>query len=157
MEIKSINFIQRKIKMPVYFLVFFDENIHNISRIAINKTGTKIAITTEVPPRHLAEEQLEGYNNKDINAFLKPYAKDVREYRFPNKLEYEGIENMPKRYEGFFKNTPDLHCKIMNRIVYKNKVIDYEIVTTKGTEFKAISIFEVKKRKNYFCNFYVKL
>jgi hypothetical protein len=42
--------------MPVYFLVFFDENIHNISRIAINKTGTKIAITTEVPPRHLAEE-----------------------------------------------------------------------------------------------------
>jgi hypothetical protein len=56
MEIKSINFVQKKIKMPVYFLVFFDENIHNISRIAINKTGTKIAITTEVPPRHLAEE-----------------------------------------------------------------------------------------------------
>jgi hypothetical protein len=144
---KIYQFHPKKDKNARLFFSFSDENINNISRIAINKTGTKIAITAEVSPRHLAEEQLEGYNNRDINAFLKPYAKDVRVYRFPNKLDYEGIENMRKRYEGFFKNTPDLHCKIMNRIVYENKVIDYEVVTANGAEFSAISIFEVKNGK----------
>jgi hypothetical protein len=144
---KIYQFHPKKDENARLFFSFSDENINNISRIAINKTGTKIAITAEVSPRYLAEEQLEGYNNRDINAFLKPYAKDVRVYRFPNKLDYEGIENMRKRYEGFFKNTPDLHCKIMNRIVYENKVIDYEVVTANGAEFSAISIFEVKNGK----------
>jgi hypothetical protein len=137
----------KKDKSARLFFSFSDENINNISRIAVNKTGTKIAITAEVSPRYLAEEQLDAYNNRDIDAFLKPYAKDVKVYRFPNKLDYEGIENMRKRYEGFFKNTPDLHCKIMNRIVYKNKVIDYEVVTASGREFKAVAIFEVKNGK----------
>ena len=144
---KIYQFHPKKDKNARLFFSFSNENINNISRIAINKTGTKIAITAEVSPRHLAEEQLEGYNKRDINAFLKPYAKDVRVYRFPNKLDYEGIENMRKRYEGFFKNTPDLHCKIMNRIVYENKVIDHEVVTANGAEFKAISIFEIKNGK----------
>lgn len=53
---KIYQFRPKKDKNARLFFSFFDENIHNISRIAINKTGTKIAITTEVPPRHLAEE-----------------------------------------------------------------------------------------------------
>ena len=42
---------------------------------------------------------------------------------------------------------PDVHCKIRNSMVSKNKVLDYELVTANGTEFKAVSIFEVKNGK----------
>lgn len=140
-------FTPKKDNQPSLFYSFSDENINNISRMAVNKTGTKIAIVAEVSPRYLAQEQLNGYNNRDINAFLKPFAKNIKVYNFPNELRYEGIENMRKRYEGFFKNTPDLHCELVNRIVFEDKVIDHELVTTNGQQFKAVAIYSIKNGK----------
>jgi hypothetical protein len=137
----------KKDKTPSLFFSFSNENINNISRITVNKTGTKIALVAEVSPRYLAQEQLDGYNNRDIDAFLKPYAKNVKVYYFPNKLAYEGIENMRKRYASLFKNTTDLHCKLVDRIIYKNKVIDHELVTSNGRQFKAVAIYTVKNGK----------
>ncbi|MHB0754100.1 nuclear transport factor 2 family protein [Polaribacter sp. M15] len=134
-------------KQPTLFFSFFDENINNISRMAINADGTKLAIVAEVSPRYLAEAQLKGYNSRDINAFLKPFAKDVKVYRFPNTLSYQGVEKMRENYASFFKNTPDLHCKILNRIVYKDKVIDHELVTANGRTFKAVAIYTIKNGK----------
>lgn len=134
-------------KNPKIFFSFSDENINNISRMAMNSEGTKIAIVAEVSPRYLAEEQLIGYNNRDINAFLKPFAKNVKVYRFPNTLSYEGLEKMRENYNSFFKNTPDLHCKILKRIVFKDKVIDHELVTANGRTFKAVAIYSIKNGK----------
>ncbi|MFC4268649.1 nuclear transport factor 2 family protein [Polaribacter marinivivus] len=134
-------------KNPKLFFSFSDENINNISRMAVNSEGTKIAIVAEVSPRYLAEEQLIGYNNRDINAFLKPFAKNVKVYRFPNTLSYEGLEKMRENYDSFFKNTPDLHCKILKRIVFKDKVIDHELITANGRTFKAVAIYSIKNGK----------
>ena len=134
-------------KYPTVFYSFTDENINNISRIAVNSDGSKIAFVAEVSPRYLAQEQLDGYNNRDIDAFLKPYAKNVKVYRFPNKLNYEGLEKMRKNYESFFKNTPDLHCKLISRVVHKDKVIDHELVTANGKTFKAVAIYKMKNGK----------
>jgi hypothetical protein len=134
-------------KQPSLFFTFSDENINNISRITINTDGTKIALVAEVSPEYLAEEQLAGYNNRDIDAFLKPFAKDVKVYRFPNKLSYEGVDKMRENYTSFFENTPDLHCKILKRIVFKDKVIDHELVTSNGRTFKAVAIYEIKNGK----------
>jgi len=134
-------------KNPKLFFSFFDENINNISRMTVNSEGTKIAIVAEVSPRYLAEEQLIGYNNRDINAFLKPFAKNVKVYRFPNTLSYEGLEKMRENYDSFFKNTPDLNCKILKRIVFKDKVIDHELVTANGRTFKAVAIYSIKNGK----------
>ncbi|PQJ80873.1 hypothetical protein BTO18_02535 [Polaribacter porphyrae] len=106
-----------------------------------------MAIVAEVSPRYLAEEQLKAYNNRDIDAFLKPFSKNVKVYRFPDKLNYEGIEKMRENYASFFKNTPDLHCKILKRIVYQDKVIDHELVTANGNTFKAVAIYTMKNGK----------
>ncbi|WP_435263229.1 nuclear transport factor 2 family protein [Tenacibaculum sp. nBUS_03] len=124
------------------FYQFKNENINNISRITVNKDGTKLAIVAEVSPRELAQEQLEGYNKRDIDAFLKAYAKNVKVYTYPNKLSYEGIDEMRKRYAPMLKKTKDLHCKITNRIVKGNVVIDEELVTANGRKFKALAIYE---------------
>lgn len=134
-------------KQPSLFFDFSDENINNISRIAVNKSGTKLALVAEVSPEYLAEEQLIAYNNRDIDAFLKPYAENVKVYRFPNKLSYEGIDKMREKYAPFFKNTPDLHCKLLKRIVHKNQVIDHELVTVNGRTFKAVAIYSMENDK----------
>tara|TARA_R110001606_G_C15317379_1_gene644288 strand:- start:106 stop:1281 length:1176 start_codon:yes stop_codon:yes gene_type:complete len=145
---KSIyKFHPKKDKNPSLFFEFSDENINNISRMAVNSDGSKIAFAAEVSPEYLAEEQLAGYNNRDIDAFLKPYAKNVKVYRFPNNLNYEGLDIMRERYASFFEQTEDLHCKILKRIVYKDKVIDHELVTANGNTFKAVAIYEMKNGK----------
>lgn len=136
-------FNPKKDKRASLFYQFKNENINNISRITVNKDGTKLAIVAEVSPRELAQEQLEGYNKRDIDAFLKPYAKNVKVYTYPNKLSYEGIDEMRKRYAPMFEKTKDLHCKITNRIVKGNVVIDEELVTANGIKFKALAIYEM--------------
>lgn len=130
-----------------YFYQFKDENINNISRIIVNKKGTKLALVAENSPKILAQQQLEAYNKRDINAFLKPYAKNVKIYTFPNELNYEGIDEMRKRYTPMFKNTADLHCEIVSRIVKGNTIIDEELVTANGSTFKAVAIYTIKNNK----------
>lgn len=132
---------------PSLFFSSSDDNINNISRIVVNSDGTKLALVAEVSPEYLAQEQLNGYNKRDINAFLKPYAKDVQVYRFPNTLMYEGIENMRTRYDRYFKNTTDLHCELIKRIVHKDQIIDNELVTANGKTRKAVAIYTMKNGK----------
>ncbi len=136
-----------KDEQPSLFYSFSDENINNISRIAVNSLSSKIAIVAEVSPEYLAQEQLIGYNSRDIDVFLEPFAKNVKVYNYPNKLSYTGIEKMREHYASFFKNTADLHCKILKRIVYKDKVIDHELVTANGRTFKAVAIYTIKNGK----------
>jgi len=140
-------FNPEKDKQPSLYYSFLDENINNISRIAVNSISSKIAIVAEVSPEYLAKEQLIGYNSRDIDVFLKPFAKNVKVYNYPNKLSYEGIEKMRERYAAFFKNTSDLHCKILKRIVYEDKIIDHELVTANGRIFKAVAIYTIKNGK----------
>jgi|TARA_B110000046_G_C13026009_1_gene414133 hypothetical protein len=54
---------------------------------------------------------------------------------------------MRKGYENYFKNTPDLHCKLIKRIVHKDQVIDHELVTANGRTFKAVAIYKMKNGK----------
>lgn len=95
-------------------------------------------------PEVIVQKQLDAYNNRDIDAFMATYTEDVKLYSFPNKLNTEGQVAMRKGYSGFFKNTPDLHCEIKNRIVIGNKVIDEEYITSNGINFSAIAIYEVR-------------
>ena len=76
----------------------------------------------------LAQEQLDAYNQRDIEAFLKPYSDTVRIYNFPRELIYKGKEGMRARYKPMFESSPDLHCTLMNRMVLKDMVIDQESV-----------------------------
>lgn len=96
-------------------------------------------------PEELAKEQLEGYNKRDIVAFVRPYAADVKVFNFPNTLLYQGKEEMINLYGRMFSRTPDLHCHLVNRIVMGNTVIDHEEVTLiKGEKpMKAIAIYKV--------------
>ncbi len=79
-------------------------------------------------PEQLAQAQLEGYNNRDIEAFLAPYSDTVKIYNFPAELTTQGKEAMRTGYSNMFDNLPDLHCTLLNRMVSGNTVIDHESV-----------------------------
>lgn len=95
----------------------------------------------------IVQIQLEAYNNRDIDAFMATYTKDIKLYNYPEKLKTEGQKAMRESYNKFFKNTPDLHAFIKNRIVIGNKVIDEEQVTINGKIYNAVAIYEVENGK----------
>jgi len=97
----------------------------------------------------LAQEQLEAYNNRDIEAFVQPYAENVKIFNFPSELMYEGREKMYEMYGRMFSRTPDLHCRLVNRMVMGNTVIDQEEVTISKKEppFRAIAIYKIEDGK----------
>ena len=111
--------------------------------------ATTIAQTTPSQPAQLAQQQLDGYNKRDINAFLQPYADTVAVYMFPNKLLYKGKETMRKEYADMFLQTPDLHCTIVNRMLQGNTVIDQEsVLFKKGVPpMSAIAIYTISGDK----------
>ncbi|MFK7834397.1 MAG: nuclear transport factor 2 family protein [Winogradskyella sp.] len=99
---------------------------------------------TDANPEYIVNEQLEVYNNRDIDGFVKTYTKDVMLFTFPYTPISEGQDALRKQYASFFKSTPDLNAEIVNRIVIGNKVIDKEKVKINGKTFYAIAIYEVR-------------
>ena len=124
-----------------------DQTIH---KVTIYETDELINSMTFIKknkelddPTTIVNKQLEAYNARDIDAFMKTYSQDVLLEGFPNRPFSTGQGPMKSNYEGYFSATPDLHCEIKNRIVLGNKVIDEELVTANGKQFSAIAIYEV--------------
>ena len=114
----------------------------------VEQKKTTVAKSQKTLPEQLAQAQLDAYNGHDLEAFLKPYAEDVKVYQFPNTLQFEGKSTMRESYQ-FLETTPDLHCELVNRIVQGNTIIDHENVTIDKDKpsFKAIAIYKIKDGK----------
>jgi hypothetical protein len=98
-------------------------------------------------PEDLAQRQLNGYNFRNIDAFLEPYAEDVEIYNFPDELQYKGKDAMRNSYAQMFANTPNLHCELLNRIVQGKMVIDQERVQAGNRVIEAIAIYHIENEK----------
>jgi hypothetical protein len=95
-------------------------------------------------PEVIVDKQLEAYNNRDIEAFIKTYSEDVKLFNYKDTPRSSGHDGLRQGYTDFFANTRDLNCEIKNRIVIGNKVIDEEYITMNGTNFSAVAIYEVE-------------
>ncbi len=127
---------------PVMY--FEQEEINNISRIAINKSGNRLAFVAEESPANIVQKQLDAYNARDIEAFMDTYSKNIKLFNYPDNLFLEGQDKMKESYNSYFENTPDLHCELKKRIIIGNRVIDEEYITANGINFKAVAIYEVQ-------------
>lgn len=93
----------------------------------------------------LAQEQLEAYNQGDIEAFLKAYSPQVEAYDLERgELLFKGLNAMADRYGPYFKANPNLHCQLVGRLHMGTFCVDQEIVTglSTGHEVKAIAIYQ---------------
>ncbi|MDW8157870.1 MAG: amidohydrolase family protein [Bacteroidia bacterium] len=93
--------------------------------------------------------QLNAYNARNIEAFMKTYSENIKLYNFPSEPRFSNYYAMKIHYEKFFENNPGLYCTIKNRIVQGNFIIDQEYVTglSNGQTIKAVATYEVQKGK----------
>ncbi len=98
-------------------------------------------------PEAIVQRQLNGYNARDIDAFLDTYSDDVELYDFPATLTSKGKAAMRKNYEGAFKQVPNLYCEIEKRIVLGNTIIDKEKVRVGSRYIHAVAVYEVENGK----------
>jgi hypothetical protein len=100
-----------------------------------------------VNPETIVQRQLDAYNAKDIAALMAVYAEDAQQFEHPTKLLAEGAAQIRERLVARFKE-PNLHARLVNRIVAGNTVIDHEIVTRTFPEgpgkIELVAIYEVQ-------------
>lgn len=122
-------------------------NWKNIDWVINKGTAIQPDSVIKYSPVHLVQQQLNAYNAHDLEAFLEPYADDVELYQFPDKLFAKGKEKMREEYQ-FIKEVPTLYCRLQNRIVQGNMVIDHEEVWFGGGKpVYAVAIYVIEKGK----------
>lgn len=72
------------------------------------------------------QHQLEAFNNKDIDAFMEAFSGDAKVENGSGEEIMRGSEEMRVFYRNVFKNSPNLHCDIVNRITVGDWIIDEE-------------------------------
>lgn len=123
-------------------------NVEAVHAVVNRGNWHERAALIDSSPAALAQQQLNAYNQRDIEAFLEPYSDDVEIYSFPNELQGKGKAAMRERYRSMFEKSPELHCELVNRIVLGDTVIDQERVTgIAGRTLEAIAIYAVRDGK----------
>ncbi len=120
------------------------DEINNISRIAVNKTGNRLAFVAEESPIKLIDRQVATFNSRDLFGFVSCYTEDVVVERFPNQPMYVGRQKMTENYDRFYQNTKDAKVEVVKRIRLGNTVIDEEISIVDGRKGHQVAIYEVK-------------
>ncbi|MBU1219236.1 nuclear transport factor 2 family protein [Myxococcota bacterium] len=96
---------------------------------------------------HPVAGQLAAYNLRDINMFAIYFHEDIKLYRLGETQPFVSSRaQLRETYGRMFAKTPNLHCKIIRRMVTADFVIDEEIVSgmKKDSYVHAIAIYEVK-------------
>ena len=98
-------------------------------------------------PQEIVSQQLDFYNNNDLDGFISTYHEDIKIYNLiDNSIILEGKEALKEKYSERFE-VLKVHADIQNRIIIGNKVIDHEYVTAINTDtiVKAVAIYEVEE------------
>jgi hypothetical protein len=94
----------------------------------------------------VVQAQLDAYNAKDIEALLQTYAPDAQHFTLHGGLLAQGHEQLRPRFLARFAE-PDLHAKLLSRIVVGNVVTDAEVITRNFPEgvgtLEMLCVYEV--------------
>lgn len=113
--------------------------------------ATSKLMSQKMTPEQVVQNQLEAYNQRDINAFMSVIDPKVTFHNFS-----EGVETMKGRqackefYAALFEASPNLHSKIITRTVFGNKIIDHESITGRNGNdepLELVLIYEVQNEK----------
>jgi hypothetical protein len=77
----------------------------------------------------IVQEQVDAFNNRDIDRFLSYYLQGVEILDGEGKLMMAGHEGMRQLYGKLFEQSPTLHAVIQNRIIVNQYVVDEELVS----------------------------
>jgi hypothetical protein len=96
------------------------------------------------------QKQLEAYNARNIEDFMRWWAQDCEYYEFPSRLLAAGASAIRERHVARFSET-NLHGELVKRISVGNLVVDQERVTRTFPdgpgEIDVVAIYEVENGK----------
>jgi hypothetical protein len=99
-------------------------------------------------PEDIVQRQLDAYNARDIDALLATYATDAQQFEHPGRLVASGHAQIRERMAIRFRE-PNLHARLLQRVVMGNVVIDHEEVTRSFAEgpgrIELVAIYEVRE------------
>jgi len=92
------------------------------------------------------QRQLEAYNARDLERFVREFSDDVRVYRMPGEVLFlEGKAAFGAHYAANRFNLPNLHAEIVNRMVLGKTVIDHERISgVRERPFEVAVVYEVE-------------
>ena len=97
-------------------------------------------------PLSVVQAQLDAYNAKDVEALLETYATDAEQYTLHGELLAKGHDQLRPRFLARFSE-PNLHARLVSRIVVGNIVTDAELITRDFPEgigtLEMLCIYEV--------------
>jgi len=98
-------------------------------------------------PEGVVEENLEFYNKRDIDGFMRSFSDSIVLHTWDNLKEpVIGKPAIRMLYASLFNESPQLHSTIKQRILLGNKVIDHELIVGRRgspTPIELIMIYEV--------------
>ena len=104
-------------------------------------------MSADESPESVVQRQLDAYNARDLDALLAIYADDAEVFEHPATLVAKGTEALRARFTVRFQE-PNLHARLLNRIVSGDRVIDHERVTRTFPEgpgeIELVMIYEVR-------------
>ncbi len=128
---------------PAILHHFQEEEINQISRMAVSTDGKHLALVSNDSPSKIVQKQVDSYNSGDLDAFVNCYSKDVVVRKFPADTMYIGHEKMRKNYSSLSPDKKVYDVAVVKRMVVGNKVVDHEEVKGNGKVQMQVAIYEV--------------
>lgn len=106
---------------------------------------TDIARAGAFDPAGFAQRQLDAYNARDLERFVREYREDVRAWRLGEAEPFlVGRAALAAHYRDKRFHLPGLHAELVSRMVFGNKVIDQERVSgVQDAVMEVAAIYEV--------------
>jgi len=102
-------------------------------------------------PREIAQEQLDAYNDRDIDRFITVFSDDIELWTLGDTIpSVKGLASVEKVYGDLFESNTNLHSEVINRSIIGNKVIDYEKIEglkKDGGTLYLVMVYEIKYGK----------
>ena len=104
-------------------------------------------MTPSTAAESVVQRQLDAYNARDVDALVATYAEDAQQFEYPATLLTSGSAQLRERITARFSE-PNLHARLIRRIVMGQVVIDHEEVTRTFPEgagkLELVAIYEVR-------------
>ena len=100
----------------------------------------------DTSPLAVVQAQLDAFNARDIDALMRAYAPDAEQFALHGQRLAKGIDEIRQRYIARFTE-PDLHARLLSRMVMGKFVTDLELITRNFPEgvgtLEMLCIYEV--------------